>query len=228
MSEQGRRTQNGFTVLEMAVVLAILAPVLGIAFSGMTSVMTTSAVAATEVGAQRQIIFTTKRLRDDFRKCQVTAVAPTGLSITYQHPVDPAGTGLAIDAMGGIVWGAKEAAGPVAGASYTVSFVQDGLVQEMVLQTDLNGDGDMVDSYQVGHLQRTTTGGTLVDVSPSVFLVDAFTPTGDLNGDGQPDPLFAWTPGGPVDVKLLARTQQPDGEVTTRFTELRVYLPNMN
>lgn len=218
---------GGFTIIELTIVLAILAPVLGIVLSGLSTVVVTSVDATVQVEAQTRVIFTTKKLRKDLTRAQIESITPDGLSITFKHPLDLTGTGSLVDPAGNVQWGAVEATGPDVASSYTFSFVQDATVQEATLQKDLNGDGDMTDTFQLGHLQRSTTLGQAQSISASVYMVDAANPTGDLDGDGLPDPLFSWNIGDPVTINLLTRIPRRDSRLGSSFNRTRIFLSNM-
>jgi len=218
---------NGFTLIEVALVTAILAPVVGIVLSGTSAIVDTSVGAAIQVSAQQQVIFTTKRLREELQKAQIDSVSPDGLTVVYQKALDMTGSGIAVGPDGAIRWGAIEATGPVAGNTYTMSFVQDAAISEATVQLDLNSDGDTVDTFRRGHLQRLTSGGGATEVSPSMFMIDAADPSGDLNGDGAPDPLFNFGPGRSLEVRMLTRMVLSNSRRGSNFSRLRLFLTNM-
>ena len=222
-----RRSEGGFSILELAIVIAILAPMLTIVLSGTGAVVDTSVGAAAQVGAQRQVIFTMKRLRTELQKAQIDSVSPDGLSVTYREALDLAGSGVPVNTAGVVQWGAMEAAGPVEGNTYTIRFIQDDLASEATLQLDLNSDGDMTDTFLVGRLERVTTLGAVRQISPSICLVDSTTPNGDLDGDGLPDSMFNLGPGRALEVRLLTRFRLADSRRGSEFSRLNMFLPNM-
>lgn len=143
------------------------------------------------------------------------ALRSTGArEITYRLPVDHDGDGDFLDDEGRVTFGATHptagdqlssnlAADPtryLANTNYTyrLRFVENPANQysEAATGVDLNNDGDLTDTFDVGHLEKTIrgNGGGVADqviqlTADVVLLVDGSV-VGDVDGDGNDDPLF--------------------------------------
>lgn len=96
---------------------------------------------------------------------------------------------------GTVQWGTIENDGPrldAPGAPHRIDlrFVAEEDIAEASRGYDLNGDGDLADTFQRGHLLYTTTGGLTEEYGRGALLASTSDPQADLNNDGIPDPLF--------------------------------------
>jgi len=92
-------------------------------------------------------------------------------------------------------WGCEEADGPrldLPGSPHRIqlAFVRKAILEESDVGADLNGDGDAVDSFSLGSIVRTTSGGLTRSLGGGAFLVARADSNGDRDGDGAADPLL--------------------------------------
>lgn len=101
---------------------------------------------------------------------------------------------------------------------------------------DLNGDGQLDDVFEVGHLEKVTRGGPdpaggadvpeFVEVlTPDVVLQRKGAPVSDIDEDGDPDPLFQLVSPSRLQIKLLCN-QRWNGSSTLIEQETSVLLRN--
>jgi hypothetical protein len=114
----------------------------------------------------------------------------------------PVGGGPAIDffnAIGDINWGVLEPAGPLldqAGAPHrlTITVRPTSTLAERDCGLDLNYDGDLLDTFQLGTLQAQTTAGTPITFMVNRLVISEVAKGNfDIDGDKIVDPLFQIT-----------------------------------
>ncbi len=131
-----------------------------------------------------------------------------GTGFSFRIPTDPAG-GTDFFNSTGIRWGSKVGGTPSANGWSALAYVPTRQVTEADLRTDINGDGDQVDTFNLGriHLQRwdaftNNEPMTNVALCPPIVAQELCNFGGDMDGDGFQDPLFLWNP---ADGSLLIR-----------------------
>ena len=211
---------SGFTILELIVTSGVLGIVLFSVGSAVTTSLsffefTTGYGLATETS--RRVV---EELENDLLSARVLEFGVDGNgqpTVTYLVPVDVGedtngngildpgedtnGTGTldftdgdVSDPDGTTQWGAVEEDRPyleMPGNMHRtiLSFERLGTVSEAEVDEDLNRDGDLSDRFARGNLVRETTGGFRRELGAGQILVGE-TPDADLDGNGDPDPLF--------------------------------------
>ena len=117
----------------------------------------------------------------------VTALRPR----IEEQAVDSDGDGSLIGADGRPQWGGRVGGAAVAGARTQARYVLVRTVDEAALATDINRDGDQVDRFDLGRLERVEPDGTLIQMIGGLVAQPNGNWGGDLDGDGVADPLFA-------------------------------------
>ena len=156
-----------------------------------------------------------------------------GVGFSYRRPVDPAGTGTFIESTG-IRWGAGvRGVDSVDGCAALVYFPV-AVVTETQRNFDINADGDMDDTFELGGI--VDLGWDAVDPSRGTSSLELVSPIllqelnnrgGDMDGDGFDDPMFLWSPeSGRLRIRLFALLGDVNQrEVVKRF-ETVLYLRN--
>lgn len=158
-----------------------------------------------------------------------------GVGFSYRRPIDPAGTGTFIED-GAIRWGATVGGIDTTDGCASLVFSPVGVVSEAERNFDINSDGDLDDTFDLGGIANL--GWNAVDPSLGTSSLDLVSPIllqeqdnygGDMNGDGLDDPMFLWTPdSGRLRIRLFALLGDVNGhEVVKRF-ETVLYLRNGN
>lgn len=156
-----------------------------------------------------------------------------GMGFAYQRPVDPAGTGSYLDTTG-IRWGVQIADGDVEDGCGAVVFVPVAEVTEADRNFDINSDGDLTDTFDLGRIVNQTWNSTdpalgtfSLDLVPAMFLQEKDNYGSDLDNDGFNDPMFLWTPeSGRLRVRLFALIGDMGGREVIRRYETVFYLRN--
>lgn len=154
-----------------------------------------------------------------------------GTGFVFRDLVDTGGSGSTADR---IRWGAMvEGRSNVDGWS-CIEFEPVALIRERDRSSDLNGDGDLDDSFDLGHLQLRhwssldPAGGVRGrSLGRPMILQEVDRPGGDMNGDGLEDPIFLWDPSSAwLRVRLHLLDQDENGRDTTRRVETSIHLRN--
>ncbi|MBI4582585.1 MAG: hypothetical protein HY717_00935 [Planctomycetes bacterium] len=201
MATGKKRRRAGFTVLEMAVSVAIFITVVAVCASILTKLtgFYVEALARSDLMESGKV--TQEQVFSELFSARVVSLAGTASTdpvLTFVVPVEqPTGTGGSdfVDADGDINWGAVEPTGPqldLTGDPHRVTLraAVTGTVAEADARLDLNSDGDLGDSFQVGSLVLRTTGGLERILIPQRLIIGQ---VGggifDIDGDGVVDPL---------------------------------------
>lgn len=121
-----------------------------------------------------------------------------GTGFSYRTPTDPTGGSDFLDG-DDLRWGATVRGVPIADG--WCALVYDAREEYVEARTgdDLNKDGDVNDTFDVGQIRRRTwstdapaTPGDDVGLSPTCVLQERGRPGADLDGDGLQDPMFLW------------------------------------
>lgn len=156
-----------------------------------------------------------------------------GIGFAYRRPVDPAGTGSYMDG-GGIRWGATITGTDSEDACAAIAFRPVARISEAVRGWDLNNDGDLVDTFDLGRIcdlgwdaVDPTRGTSSLDLVSAIFLQEVDNYGGDLDGDGFDDPMFLWTAAsGRLRIRLFALLGDVGGRDVVRRFETVLYLRN--
>ncbi len=148
-----------------------------------------------------------------------------GTGFSFRVPTDPAGGTDFFDATG-IRWGSKVDGDPSINGWSALAYVPTRQVAEADLQTDINGDGDQIDSFNLGQirLQRWDSVNNNVPITdvalcPPIVAQELCNFGGDMDGDGFQDPLFLWNPS---DGSLRIRLTIVSGLQNTRAVVNRI------
>ncbi len=228
MNKTAPRPQNaGYTMIELAIVGAIFSLVLFV-LAGMftTGDATASYLATTAVhqGRGRSMIESMGREIQGSRLIDL-ALPPDLPSLEFQTPVDWDLDGDRLDDNNLIEWGCDEEVGPVLGSSITYAFEPYGQLAELVDGVDYNGDGDRADLFRIGRIIRTTTGGRRISFGDLDVLLNRLEPDGDIDGDGEDDPLFVLD-NGSLMIRAFALNQNVDGQPRIETFTSQVNLRN--
>ena len=121
-----------------------------------------------------------------------------GAGLSFQVPVDPENTGSFVGAEGPR-WGAQVAGGEVTGAHAAICFVRSLEITESERDFDLNEDGDLEDTFDLGRIvyqgwSDDPAESIRINLTPSIILQEKGAYGTDMDDDGYEDPMFLWTP----------------------------------
>ena len=213
------RRDYGFTVIELVVALVILVVLLVAVGSVTRSVTQAVGSELIDLDAQEMGESTTNSVGRNLTMARILAVQPGAPSVNFVIPVDvgeddngnltldpgeDADDDNVLDLSDGdftapdgtVQWGAVENGGPrldMPGSPHQISlqFVADAIIDEDAEGYDLNGDGDLEDIFQRGHILYTTTDGLTEQYGRGAIVLQTANPQADLNNDGIADPLFS-------------------------------------
>jgi hypothetical protein len=156
-----------------------------------------------------------------------------GVGFAYRRPVDPAGTGTFIDS-GDIRWGATVGGADSVDGCACLVFSPIAVVTEAQRNFDINADGDLDDTFDLGGISDLAwnafdpaLGTSSLELVSPILLQEQDNYGGDMDGDGLDDPMFLWTPdSGRLRIRLFALLGDINSrEVVKRF-ETVLYLRN--
>jgi len=195
----GRR-QHGLTLIEVSVSLAVFALIAVICASTLTKMTGFYTDSLFRSGLMESAKIAQESALDELRSAKVLSVGTSGgyPVVTYVVPVSlPIGTTSDyFDSSGNVNWGCQEASGPMKDAAgsphrVTLTVVPGSQVVESKVRADINGDGDRNDTFQLGSLLFTTSGGLKRTLSGGRLLLSevgkgAF----DMSKDGVADRIL--------------------------------------
>lgn len=121
-----------------------------------------------------------------------------GTGFSFRVPTDPAG-GTDYFENGEIRWGSTVDGTPLESGWSALWFQPAWVLAESVSGTDLNGDGDTLDLFDVGQIKRRAWDTSDPDrpvrevaLGPTIVMQERCNWGGDLDADGFDDPLFLW------------------------------------
>ena len=156
-----------------------------------------------------------------------------GTGFVFQVPTDPNGGTNFLDG-GQVTWGATVAGQASLDGCSTLFFQPNAQLTEVEARTDLNRDGDLTDTYDLGKIVMRTWNQAdpaqpviETGLCPDIVLQEQCNWGGDLDGDGFDDPMFLWDP---EIASLHIRLTIFDGTVADRAVwsnvESTIYLRN--
>ncbi|MEW6026136.1 MAG: type II secretion system protein [Planctomycetota bacterium] len=196
------KMENGFTLLELIIVMSILIVMIGgamyVIFSGQEAFDEGSITSFLESQAARLI----DAVKDDIAECLVitgTSVPTTSnnyASLTIKVPVLVSGA-YWNTATGAVNWGAYDSSGnPQPNWYIKYSFSYTKTLSEAADGLDYNKDGDLTDSFDIGEMVKDVYNTTDV-LQYSVKLCNDIMTVAtnrylDVDGNGDNDPIFVY------------------------------------
>jgi hypothetical protein len=121
-----------------------------------------------------------------------------GTGFSYRVPVDPGGGKDFLDG-DDVQWGAEVNSVATLDGRLALEYVPRTTYDEAEREVDLNGDGDVVDVFDVGQIRRRawnaadpTLPGDDIGLGPTAIIQERCNWGGDLDGDGFDDPMLLW------------------------------------
>ena len=194
----------GFSLLEVIIVTAVLAMVVAMIGTSVTSMATGAASQRRTTLTVRGARIAMERMAESLRSAAVNFTGDGTAEIAFQVPVDSDGDGVLSytpeKTAPDINWGSGHVSTGGSGQTKVYRFVKTEVFSEAERDIDLNGDGDVADAFNVGHIEEAyfETIAAVVPVgrpivfSPDIVLQDQDDEMGDIDGDEVPDPMFSW------------------------------------
>jgi hypothetical protein len=155
-----------------------------------------------------------------------------GTGFSYRVPLDIDGDGDLYDG-DEVSWGAVVRGDETADGWTAVYFEPVAVVTEAGRQSDLNGDGDRVDAFDLGRVRvrswDASAPGQATDhaLCSTMILQEQCNWGGDLDGDGFDDPMFLWDPvTGRLRIRLFLLTGADSDRPVLRTVEAASFLRN--
>lgn len=216
---------RGFTLVEVMIasllLVAIALLMIGLLLTGEKSLG--QAAVAADLDARG--VQTTESLLRDFAQANFLSVSATNEQIELQVPVDHDGDGDVLDDAGAIDWGYQGQLG------WRVRYraVPEETWDEAALQIDVNRNG-VTEIFVRCRIEREILDplGGVADTSTldrEVLLLQSPL-NGDVDGDGQADPLFAQTAPNTLVLNLWHARLDPDRHPVLRRARTQVDLRN--
>ncbi len=188
-AEATPRRQSGQTLIETAIALTLTAMIIGISLRSAFTPETGTEIVRSNLRLRGEVI--TERVAKELEFAALDLPTGNGTSLAYQQPVDTDGDGSLLDANGQPQWGGRVAGVATAGARTTVRYILDRTVDEALLAADINRDGDRLDRFDFGRLERVEPDGSVAALLGAWAVMPNGNWGGDIDGDGTADPLFA-------------------------------------
>lgn len=193
--------------MELMVSLVILSVLMIVAVAGVVDARTMHDVTDRGARQTQQRVQLSSELRNTLSQACLKTLTTEGDFIEYLMPVTNVATGKHVDEAGQPYWGAADSDGDRVGGWYRIEFVLNRVRSEQLEQNDINGDGDLDDSFDEGTLVRTTdTGETVAMPTPYLLLVTG-DHAGDVDGDEIGDPIFTVRSNGALSVTMITQEQ---------------------
>lgn len=182
--------QRAFSLVELMIVSGVL---------GILSVMIAAGLQQGQEFASSEMSVTTSemkvalaidKVRSRLAVARVDEPVADGNRIRFMVPIDHDGDGLSYDQSGNVTFGYDVGGVPTIGAAAWFQFAFDRTITEQEMALDANGDGDLDDAFELGHVELLRPGGGAIPITGSWLLQEAGNPGGDFDGDLAPDPMF--------------------------------------
>lgn len=210
MSRENEK-DRGITLLEVVFAATAMVIVIGSGYSLVGAMSGSAGQLLKNFEGTRSSVEEARQIRRSLSRARVTSVSEDGSSLTYSVLVKGPGDSV-LNADGTLNWGIAD----VSGGSATMEYVVQGELSEKECKTDLNLDGDKKDVFDVGRIVVTTDGGARIDVRGKPILTQKGVPDGDVDGDGQSDPIFQLLPNGIVQMRVFSA--RPEGGLTVHVS----------
>ena len=215
----GGTTERGFTVVELAFGMAASVVILLATVGVSNSVSSSSTELITGFEDLRGNIGAIDRLRRDLTRSKIVAIGDHGVSITYALPIRGKEDDSILAEDGAIRWGTSDRRGIRVAGFCKVVFKPDKELVEAIVKRDINGDGDTDDHFFLGRLHRVTDANDQLALHEIRVMLAGDNFGGDVDGDGEPDPLFSLSVNNIVTMRL-ARPGKSSG-VKVRVVKIR-------
>ncbi len=197
---RSRCQPGGFTLLETVIAVGLLIVIVLFSTPLLTNVTNFYNEAIFRSNLKESAVIAQERILDDLISAKIISLDATGSnpSITFTVPVEQ-DNGTQVDFLdpnGEVYWGAVEALGPKLDTladphRLTLRISSTGSISEAGVHTDLNHDGDTLDTFLTGSLALRTTGGMeSVFGQDRLVLSQAGGVAFDMDGDKISDPIF--------------------------------------
>lgn len=181
--------RRGSSLIETTISMAILLTILGALLRG--SLTTAGGIDVTAAHIRVQVDAAVDRVVGELEFADLSAPAGDATSIAYALPIDPDGDGSVLDAAGSVQWGANVGGVPTTGVQAAVRWTFERVLSEAALALDVNADGDLLDSFDLGRIERVEADGGVARLTGNWVAQPTGARGGDVNGDGVADPLFS-------------------------------------
>jgi len=183
------RSRRGSSLIETTIAMAVLLTILGALLRG--ALATAGGIDVTAAHIRVQVDAAVDRVVGELEFADLAAPAPDATAIACALPIDPDGDGSVLDAAGAVQWGANVGGVPTPGVQVVVRWTFDRVLSEAALALDVNGDGDTLDSFDLGRLERVEADGGVARLTGNWVAQPTGARGGDIDGDGVADPLFS-------------------------------------
>lgn len=214
--------ESGLTLVDVVIAATIIIIILGVAYPGFKTANDTMATSGRRDRMERQGDRALRLLTEEVRSGFITSLVATGQapSLTIRSVQGMVNMG-DLAAAGDVPWATEER---------TIRFRQVETLDEAAIQTDVNGDGDQTDTFALGVLETAEIIGgnevvTPITGSSSRVILALPSFAGDLNGDGNGDPLFDIR-GRTLDISVRQVTHTEAGQLLQTATRCTVRLRN--
>lgn len=183
-----RAAQRGQTLVETAITLLLATLIIGASLRAAFSPETGSEIVRSNLRLRGEVV--SERIVKELEFAALDLPTNNGTTLAWQTAVDPDGDGSLLGADGLPQWGGRVGGVATAGVRTTVRWVMERTVDEAALGSDINADGDQLDAFDLGRIERVEPDGTTAPLLGAWVVQRNGAWGGDLDGDGTADPLF--------------------------------------
>lgn len=183
------------SLIELIMAVVIASVLLGVALLFVRSIGSASKSIGMSLESGRTSIDFMAALRKELNTCRVEALSDDGSTLTYSLPIHDPDIGSSVDRNGEVIWQLTDEEGLTVRRLFTLEFVVTRLLKESSIRKDVNRDGDMEDTFDVGYLTATSETDGDRPLPRLYIVLRNGGHGGDVTGDGVQDPLFSVDPG---------------------------------
>ena len=156
-----------------------------------------------------------------------------GFGFVFRNPIDPTGGNNMLDG-DKLIWGQKVKNTPKLDGWAALEFQPRYVYEEAQTQRDLNRDGDLLDVFDIGVVQRkrwvsgeVAFGTDEINMGPAAVIQEQCNWGGDLDADGYDDPIFLWDEATrQLQIRLFVIGGVSNGNPIIRRVESTIFLRN--
>ncbi len=212
-----RSTETGMTLVELAIGVALMLILLGLAYPGFNLASGTISTCTQQARLQDAGEKVSGELIDLIRLGRLREIGSQG--VPPYAIIHPPRTGIALSEI------ASTGAVPWRSDSVRIQYRKTGEVHEAGIHADLNGDGDRLDLFALGIVEIITPEGTRPITHRGRVLLALPSYEGDVDGDGRADPLFK-VAGRRFDLKMVMNYGEEPGKLRMAVLTRTLYLRN--